>query len=187
MAHVSRGRENAPFSSVRRCLEESLNVRPAVPERNGPIVRPNVDKTDLEGRGGFYKARSTLVIEWSHAALFDSTAPRIVMPGFVPTLLKIRRSFWAEARSGSPANFRQESVYMSTSIEAEADIIMDDDEHMQAAQAKWERLTEADLRGVRTKRDLTARIEERYSLPHEQASADVEIWAFDKHFATWNA
>ena len=76
---------------------------------------------------------------------------------------------------------------MLTSIEAEADTILDDHGHMQAAQAKWERLTEADLRGVRAKRDLTARVEERYSLPHEQASADVEIWATDKRFATWNA
>ena len=128
-----------------------------------------------------------LAIERSQAALFELTAPYIVMPGFVPTLLKTRRSLWADARGGSPANFRQESVDMSTSIEAEADIILDGEGHMQAAQAKWERLTEADLRGVRTKRDLTARVEERYSLPHEQASADVEIWASDKRFATWNA
>jgi hypothetical protein len=57
---------------------------------------------------------------------------------------------------------------------------------MQAAQARWERLTPTDLHGVRTKRDLTARIEARYSLPHEQALADVEIWASDKHFTTWS-
>ena len=76
---------------------------------------------------------------------------------------------------------------MPTSIEAEAHAILDGDGHMQAAQAKWERLTEADLKGVRTKRDLIARVEERYSLPHKQASADVDIWASDKHFTTWIA
>ena len=76
---------------------------------------------------------------------------------------------------------------MPTSIEAEASAILIGDGHMQAAQAKWERLTEADLSGVRTKRDLIARVEERYSLPREQASADVEIWASDKRFATWTA
>ena len=76
---------------------------------------------------------------------------------------------------------------MPTSIEAEANAILDGDGHMQAAQAKWERLTAADLRGVRTKRDLVARVEARYSLGHEQASADVEIWACDKHFTTWTA
>ena len=76
---------------------------------------------------------------------------------------------------------------MPTSIEAEAHAILDGAGHMRAAQAKWERLTEADLHEVRTKRDLIARVEERYGLPHEQASADVEIWASDKRFATWSA
>lgn len=41
--------------------------------------------------------------------------------------------------------------------------------------------------GIRTKRDLIARVEQRYSLPHEQALAAVEIWAAGKHFATWTA
>ncbi|MFL5173959.1 MAG: hypothetical protein ACJ8CX_25360 [Microvirga sp.] len=76
---------------------------------------------------------------------------------------------------------------MPTSIEAEADGILDGaGGHMSAAQAKWERLTPADFNGIRTKRDLIARVEERYGLPHEQAAADVEIWASDKRFATWN-
>jgi len=76
---------------------------------------------------------------------------------------------------------------MPTSIEAEANAILAGDGHRQAARAKWDRLTEADLNGVRTKRDLIARIEERYRLPHEQASADVEIWTSGKRFSTWNA
>jgi hypothetical protein len=52
--------------------------------------------------------------------------------------------------------------------------------HMKAAQAKWYRLTATDLFGITTKSQLTDRVEERYSLPHEQAAEDVEIWASDK-------
>ena len=76
---------------------------------------------------------------------------------------------------------------MPTSIEAEADAILDGDGHRLAAQATWERLTPADLNGVRTKRDLIAGVEERYGVPREQASADVEVWASDKRFSTWTA
>ena len=76
---------------------------------------------------------------------------------------------------------------MPTSIEAEADAILDGDGHRLAAQAIWERLTQADLDGVRTKRDLIARVQERYGVPREQASADVEVWASDKRFSTWIA
>jgi coenzyme PQQ synthesis protein D (PqqD) len=76
---------------------------------------------------------------------------------------------------------------MPTSIEAEADAILDGDGHRKTAQATWERLTQADLNGVRTKRDLVARVEERYGVPREQASADVEVWASDKRFSTWTA
>src|SRR3954447_12072424 len=109
------------------------------------------------------------------------------MPAVVPTLLKPRRSLrpppplWAVCLPAS----RRESSRMPTSIEAEADAILDGDGHLQAAQAKWERLTAADLRRVRTKRDLIDRVQERYGVPREQASVDVEVWASDKHFATW--
>jgi hypothetical protein len=47
---------------------------------------------------------------------------------------------------------------------------------MQAAQAKWSRLTRDDLSGIRDKHALIARIEERYSLPHWVAVQDVELW-----------
>jgi hypothetical protein len=49
-----------------------------------------------------------------------------------------------------------------------------------AAQATWMRLTEADLSGVRTTSELIERVEERYSLSHEQATRDVEFWALGK-------
>jgi hypothetical protein len=54
--------------------------------------------------------------------------------------------------------------------------------HMKDAQAKWDRLTQSDLEGLRTKAELIARVEERYSLPHEVAAEDVEIWGFDRRF-----
>jgi hypothetical protein len=47
---------------------------------------------------------------------------------------------------------------------------------MHAAQAKWDRLTEADLTGVRNKQDLILRVEERYSLSHAVAVQDVDLW-----------
>ena len=76
---------------------------------------------------------------------------------------------------------------MPSSIEAEAqDILSFEDGHMQAAQAKWDRLTPSDYAAIRTKRDLIARVEERYSLDHERAIRDVELWASDKHFSTWS-
>jgi hypothetical protein len=49
-----------------------------------------------------------------------------------------------------------------------------------AAQAKWPRLTVPELLGVRTTSELTERVEESYSLLHEQATRDVEYWALDK-------
>jgi hypothetical protein len=54
--------------------------------------------------------------------------------------------------------------------------------HMKDAQAKWDRLTPSDLQGVRTKAELIARVEARYSLPHEVAAEDVEIWGLDRQF-----
>jgi hypothetical protein len=51
---------------------------------------------------------------------------------------------------------------------------------MQRVQATWLRLTAVELSGVRTTSELTERVEERYSLSHEQATRDVEFWALDK-------
>jgi hypothetical protein len=51
------------------------------------------------------------------------------------------------------------------------------DGHMRAAQAKWSRLTQKDISGIRQKDDLIAKVEERYSLPHWVAVQDVELWA----------
>ena len=45
----------------------------------------------------------------------------------------------------------------------------------------------ADLSTVGTKRDLIAKIEQRYSLPYEQALPEVETWAFGRQFGTWTA
>ena len=53
---------------------------------------------------------------------------------------------------------------------------------MREAQAKWGRLTESDLAEIRTKAQLIARVEERYSLPHDVAAEDVEIWGLDRCF-----
>src|SRR5215207_1118194 len=39
------------------------------------------------------------------------------------------------------------------------------DGHMRVAQAKWARLSGADLSGIRNKQDLIMRVQERYSLP----------------------
>jgi hypothetical protein len=47
-------------------------------------------------------------------------------------------------------------------------------------QDQWEQLTTTELLGVRTTSELTARVEMRYSLTHEQATRDVEFWALDK-------
>ena len=48
---------------------------------------------------------------------------------------------------------------------------------MRAAQAKWGRLSEHDLSGIRNKQDLIICVQERYSLPHWRAIQDVEHWA----------
>ncbi len=47
------------------------------------------------------------------------------------------------------------------------------------AQAKWDRLTASDYRRVKTARDLIDAVRNRYSIPHEQARRDVEIWLQD--------
>jgi hypothetical protein len=51
---------------------------------------------------------------------------------------------------------------------------------MQIAQATWLRLIAAELSGVRTTSELIERVEERYSLSHEQATRAVEFWSLDK-------
>ncbi len=53
---------------------------------------------------------------------------------------------------------------------------------MRDAQAKWDPLTESDLAAIRTKAQLIARVEERYSLPHDVAAEAVEIWGLDRRF-----
>jgi hypothetical protein len=62
------------------------------------------------------------------------------------------------------------------------DVLHITERHMKAAQAKWDRLTTADLSGIKTRSQLVGRVEERYSLAHEQAARDVELWASDKQF-----
>lgn len=54
--------------------------------------------------------------------------------------------------------------------------------HMRDAQAKWDRLTTADLEHIKTKAQLIGVVQERYVLPHEVAAEDVEIWSLDRRF-----
>lgn len=46
--------------------------------------------------------------------------------------------------------------------------------------ARWDRLTALEVLGMRTPSELIEKVEERYSLSHEQATRDVEFWALDK-------
>jgi len=46
--------------------------------------------------------------------------------------------------------------------------------------AKWDRLTTLEVLGIRTPSELIEKVEESYSLSHEQATRDVEFWALDK-------
>ena len=48
--------------------------------------------------------------------------------------------------------------------------------HMQAAQAKWDRLTAEDLSQIRDQDQLIDRVSDRYSLPRAQAQTDVVTW-----------
>lgn len=54
--------------------------------------------------------------------------------------------------------------------------------HMQAAQAKWDRLSVEDLLQIRDQDQLVDRVSALYDLPREQARDDVVIWALDKQF-----
>ena len=51
---------------------------------------------------------------------------------------------------------------------------------VQGAHITWLLLTAVELSGVRTTSELIERVEERYSLSHEQATRDVEFWVLDK-------
>jgi hypothetical protein len=51
-----------------------------------------------------------------------------------------------------------------------------------AAEAKWDRLSLTDYSEITNIPELIAKVEERYSLPHEQVKADVAIWAKDIQF-----
>jgi len=54
--------------------------------------------------------------------------------------------------------------------------------NMRHVQAKWDRLTMADLARIKTKAQLVARLEEQYGLSCEVAAQDVEIWELDRRF-----
>jgi hypothetical protein len=51
---------------------------------------------------------------------------------------------------------------------------------VQMAQTTWQRLTAAELSGVRTASELIGKVEETYGISHEQATRDVEFWCLDK-------
>jgi hypothetical protein len=53
--------------------------------------------------------------------------------------------------------------------------------HLQAVQAKWDRLTAGDVSHIRNPGELIDRVSERYSLPREQAERDVAIWLTESH------
>jgi hypothetical protein len=52
---------------------------------------------------------------------------------------------------------------------------------MRDAEAKWDRLTTSDVEETKAQAPLIARVEERYSLPHDVAE-DVGICGVDKPF-----
>ncbi|MET0529428.1 MAG: hypothetical protein ABW003_14020 [Microvirga sp.] len=47
-------------------------------------------------------------------------------------------------------------------------------------QARWDRFAAIEMIGIRTSSELIEKVEETYSLSHEQATRDVEFWALDK-------
>jgi hypothetical protein len=47
-------------------------------------------------------------------------------------------------------------------------------------QARWNRFTIIETMGIRTTSELIEKVEESYSLSHEQATHEVEFWALDK-------
>ena len=46
--------------------------------------------------------------------------------------------------------------------------------------SRWDRFTVVEVTGVRTTSELIEKVEESYSLSHEQATRDVEFWTLDK-------
>jgi len=46
--------------------------------------------------------------------------------------------------------------------------------------SRWDRLTIVEVTGIRTTSELIGKVEESYSLSHDQATRDVEFWALDK-------
>lgn len=51
---------------------------------------------------------------------------------------------------------------------------------LQMMRSRWDRLTAVETMGIRTSSELIGKVEESYSLSHEQATRDVEFWALDK-------
>ncbi len=51
---------------------------------------------------------------------------------------------------------------------------------MPMAQSRWDWLTMVEVMRIRTTSELIKKVEESYSLSHEQATRDVEFWALDK-------
>jgi len=47
-------------------------------------------------------------------------------------------------------------------------------------QARWDRFTVIEMIGIRTQSELIGKVQENYSLSHEQATREVEFWALDK-------
>lgn len=75
---------------------------------------------------------------------------------------------------------------MPIGFDAEPDDILSvGDGHRQAAETKWDRLTDADLQDIHHRTQLIATIEERYRLPHEQALKDVQLWMSERRFSSW--
>ena len=66
-----------------------------------------------------------------------------------------------------------------TDIPVRAVAAIDLPTRLNAAQAKWDRLTVADYAAIRTVDALIAAVEIHYSLPHDQARRDVEFWLRD--------
>ena len=51
-----------------------------------------------------------------------------------------------------------------------------------AIQEKWSKLQAADLTGLKTPEELTAKIQARYNISADQASAQVKEWAVGRQF-----
>jgi hypothetical protein len=51
--------------------------------------------------------------------------------------------------------------------------------HLADAQAKWDRLSVSDYAKISSIDELIAAVEAHYSLSHEEAKADVELWLRD--------